>query len=103
MNDAVKRLLAYLDASGTGNSKLAKVRAIVSREPDIGVAGLIEAMSADGLPPGTITKAERWMDDPSIVLLPRERKSAMDRLAEGAAIHNKREAVYYVEPTQSRS
>ena len=103
MNDAVKRLLAYLDASGSGDSKLDRIRAIVSEREDIGCAELIEAMSTDGLPPGTVGKARAWMDDPSLVLPPRQRTSTMDKVCEGARERNQREAIHYVEPTQRRS
>lgn len=103
MQDSTKRLLAYLHASGTGISKLAQVRAIVDEQPGIGPAALVEEMRVAGLPPGTIAKGEKWMDDPSLVLVPRKQISTLAKVAEAARENNRREEVYYVEPTRSRS
>ncbi len=98
MQDSTKRLLAYLDATGSGDSKLAQIKAIICEEPDIGCAALVEEMRAAGLPPGTLRKAEQWMDDPSIVLEPRVRKSQGALLAESAADYNRKHEVPHVQP-----
>lgn len=99
MNPNVEALLEHLYRAGTGDDKLDRIRAIVRAEPDIGVAMLIERMSADGLPPGTVGKARAWMSDPSAVLEPRVRRSVGEMVAESAAIYNRKHEVTHVEPT----
>lgn len=103
MQDSTRRLLEFLDNSGTGDGKLDRIRLLIEEEPDIGPSGLIERMTEVGLSAGTITKARQWCDDPSLVLPPRVKTSTMHKLAEAAASHNRREEVSYVEPTRSRS
>ncbi|MCH8164624.1 MAG: hypothetical protein IH889_03350 [Planctomycetes bacterium] len=90
-------LLEHLYRSGTGDSKIARIKAIVASEPDIGVAMLIERMSADGLPPGTIRKAEEWMSDPSAVLEPRVRRSVGEMLVADAVLYNRKREASHVE------
>lgn len=98
MQDSTERLLEHLYRSGTGDDKLAKIKAIVAANPTVGVSSLIEAMR-DVVPAGTVRKCEEWASDPSLTLPPRERRSAGEMVAESAAIYNRKHEVTHVEPT----
>ncbi len=97
MNPNVEALLEHLYRSGTGDDKLAKIKAIVAGNPTFGVSGLIEAMSEAGLPAGTIAKCRAWCDDPSLTLPPRVRKSVGDMLVASAVDYNRKREVFDVE------
>ena len=56
-----QELLAYLKESGTGAQRCQKVETYLARYPRATAAEVVEHMASDGVQPGTVEKAGKWL------------------------------------------